>query len=161
MPLQKVDSIELSYYILAKSKPMNHLKLQKLAYFVEAYHLAYFDKSLIDDNFEAWLHGPVSRKLWNHFKPISKIYTEITLNREIRSAANSFKKKIANDQLELIDDVLEEFGDKTAYHLECLTHSHDPWQIARKGYADDDNCEVKIDKKNMKDFYKKQLYRAP
>lgn len=77
-----VDSINLAQYVLAKVGKANHLKLQKLVYYVEAYHLAYFDgESIISDQFEAWLHGPVSRKLWDHLKPIANVYDDVSLDR--------------------------------------------------------------------------------
>lgn len=39
-----IDSIILSDYILKHYGPMSHLKLQKLLFYCDAYHLAYFDK---------------------------------------------------------------------------------------------------------------------
>ncbi len=40
---------------------------------------------------------------------------------------NSFETKILEDQFDLIKDVLEEYGDKSGYHLENLSHSQLPW----------------------------------
>lgn len=45
--LQKIDSIDLANYILYKYGSMSHLKLQKLLFYCDAYHLAYFDEELI------------------------------------------------------------------------------------------------------------------
>ena len=58
-----IDSIVLSNYILKHYGPMSHLKLQKLLFYCDAYCLAYFGQELITDQFEAWVHGPVSRKV--------------------------------------------------------------------------------------------------
>lgn len=158
MALKMVDSIELSKYILASAGSALHLKLQKLVYYVEAYHQAYFDQALIEDEFEAWLHGPVSRRLWNHYKQIANIYDPIMCDVEPEKAIDAFRGKVTEDQLELIDDVLKEYGHESAYALECLTHSEEPWIRARKGYAPDDRCEEVIDKNIMKEFYKQYLY---
>lgn len=38
-----IDSIILSDYILKHYGPMSHLKLQRLLFYCDAYHLAYFD----------------------------------------------------------------------------------------------------------------------
>ena len=51
--ISKIDSELLTEYILSKYGKMSHLKLQKLLYYVQAFHLAYFDSPLIDDDFEA------------------------------------------------------------------------------------------------------------
>ena len=160
---RKVDSIELAKYILAKVGDTNHLKLQKLVYYVEAYHLAYFGKSIICDEFEAWLHGPVSRKIWDRLKPIANVYDNVRLkkldDRDNLAIVKSFKKTITAEQVELIDDILGEFSKRSAYYLECLTHSEQPWKTARTGYADADKCEETIDKNEMKKFYKKNIYQ--
>lgn len=152
---RKLDSLQLADYIVAQLGKMTHLKLQKLVYYCEAYHLAYFDTSLIDDQFEAWLHGPVSRKLWNHLKPAANIYDDVTLRGKNKKAViDAVKNKLTAEQLELLEDVFSTFGGKTAYYLECLTHSEDPWRLARIGYQDDDKCEEVIDKTVMRKYYK-------
>lgn len=155
---KKVDSKDLAKYIVAKVGPLNHLKLQKLVYYAEAYHLAYFGESIIDDDFEAWLHGPVSRKLWDCLKPFANLYDNVPLKTDKREVVKHFREKITDDQRELIGDVLKEYGKETAYGLECMTHSEPPWREARKGYAPDDKCEEKIDKKLMQTYYKQNLY---
>ena len=138
---------------------MNHLKLQKLLYYVEAYHLAYFDTSLIDDEFEAWLHGPVSRKIWDYYRGIANIYDEIPAMGDREEIIRLFEQTITEDQKALIHDILEEYGGESAYGLECMTHAEIPWQEARKNYAPDDKCEEKIKKATMRDYYKQNLYQ--
>lgn len=159
MVLQKVESTELANYILAVIGPMNHLKLQKLLYYVEAYHLAYFDQSLINDEFEAWLHGPVSRKIWDYYKRIANIYDIVSANGNIEALKNNFEKQLTDDQRDLIADVLKEYGGESAYNLECMTHKELPWLEARTGYSFDDKCEVAINKKTIQDYYKRNLYQ--
>jgi uncharacterized phage-associated protein len=159
MSLAKVDSKELANYILAKVGSMTHLKLQKLVYYAEAYHLAYFEKSIIDDHFEAWLHGPVSRKLWDHIKGVANVYDSIMCPGDKNVLIKNFKNKVTKDQLELINDVLKEYGQESSYALECMTHAEDPWRNAREGYAPGDKCEKIIDKKLMKRYYKQNLYQ--
>ena len=130
-----------------------------MLYYVEAYHLAYFEQSFIDDEFEAWLHGPVSRKIWDYYKNIANVYDEISAEGDKREVMRSFEQKITDDQKELISDVLKEYGKESAYGLECITHEELPWQEARKGYAPGDKCEKKIKKGLMKSYYKQNLYQ--
>lgn len=156
---QKVESTELANYILAVVGPMNHLKLQKLIYYLEAYHLAYFDQSLINDEFEAWLHGPVSRQIWDYYKQIANIYDVISVAGNIETVKKSFEQRITDDQKDFINDVLNEYGGESAYNLECMTHKELPWIEARKGYAFDDKCEVIIKKETMQNYYKQNLYQ--
>lgn len=125
---QMVGVLNLAKYILfrmaEKGKSISHLKLQKLLYYVQAWHLVYADEPLFEDDFEAWLHGPVVRKVWNYYKPYSIMLDTLPVDEE--------DIDITEDQRELIDDVLDEYGDKSGYYLECLTHSERPWKEARQ-----------------------------
>lgn len=38
---------------------ISNLKLQKLVYYAQAWHLALHDTPLFEDDFEAWVHGSV------------------------------------------------------------------------------------------------------
>ena len=126
---KKVDSIELAKYVIcrmkAKGKTINHLKLQKLLYYIQAWHLVYTDEPLIEDEFEAWLHGPVLRKVWNYYKRYSVMLDDLPCEENCNI-------DITEEQKQIIDDVLDEYGEKTGYYLECLTHVETPWLEARK-----------------------------
>lgn len=160
MALPKIDSVELAKYILAKRGKMSHLKLQKLLYYIEAFHLAYFQESVIKDDFEAWMHGPVCKKVWNAFKEDSKpVYGLLAMpEKDARHAIRTIEEALSEDQLEIIGDVLKEYGDKSSYHLECLTHVELPWREARRGVAPDASSSNKISKRTMMQFYRKSLY---
>lgn len=162
MALAKADSIDLSRYILAKCGKMPHLKLQKLVYYAEAYHLAYFEAPLIDDDFEAWMHGPVSPKVWHFFKDLdAPVYNSIEIDAEnAKAAIAKLDSIISEDQIDLLKDVLDGYGKESAYHLECFTHQEKPWIDARKGYSPDSKCSVKISKQTMAEFYRALMLKA-
>ena len=70
---------------------------------------------------------------------------------------SKIESSLTKDQLELIADVLAEYGSKSGYHLECLTHSQRPWQEARGNLAADEKGSRSFSKKDMRDFYWKRL----
>ncbi|MDT2255436.1 DUF4065 domain-containing protein [Paenibacillus larvae] len=43
-------------------------KLQKLCYYAYSFYLAIYEKKLFDDNFEAWVHGPVNPQLYTEYR---------------------------------------------------------------------------------------------
>lgn len=157
--IRQIDPIPLSKYIInfvnTKGYDVNHLKLQKLIYYVDAWHNVYFDVPLLGENFEAWMHGPVVREVWDYFKNRSVLFDPINLNGDV---VNDLSPYLDSEQLEVINDVLVEYGDKSSYYLECLTHSEDPWRKARRGYAPTDRCEEIIPKDFMKGYYREKLY---
>ncbi|MGZ6554955.1 MAG: Panacea domain-containing protein, partial [Bacteroidia bacterium] len=136
------------------------IKIQKILYYIEAYHLAYFEQPIMEGEFEAWLHGPVSRKVWDHFKekwPV--IYAVVPAETEkAKKTIAEVESKLDSEQVVYIDDILKEFGPRSSYELECLTHEEYPWNYARKGYTPSDRCEEIIPKNVMLEFYKTKLY---
>jgi uncharacterized phage-associated protein len=155
-PLGKVSATVLANYILMSYGPMSHLKLQKLLYYSEAYHLAYFDQSLIDEQFQAWLHGPVCRKVYNELKGESILYSDISFDGK-SEPAKEILENLNSNQIELLNDVLKELSTWRAFELERATHREVPWIEARKGYGPADRCDVIISKETMRIFYKSEL----
>ena len=143
----KLNPIDVSKYIInylnEKSYPVNHLKLQKLLYYVEAWYTVFTGSNLFEEQIEAWQHGPVIRKVWDYFKNQSILYDNLKISK-------GFELKASKEQIEIINDVLDEYGDKTGYYLETLTHSEEPWKIARRK-------NKYIDKNTMKQFYSSRL----
>jgi uncharacterized phage-associated protein len=148
-----VSALDLSYYILSFVSS-NQLKLQKLIYYSEGWHLAYFERPLIDEDFEAWVHGPVVRSLWDYYKNKGTYFTNLRLSPEYSNKIRDYFTRILHpEQLELIGDVLKEYGDKSAYHLESLSHAETPWREARNGRAQSEHSEATISKETMKKYY--------
>lgn len=155
--IASVESPLLAEYILEKHGSMSHLKLQKLLYLVEGYHLAYYGVSLIEDDFEAWTHGPVSRKIFDLLKDKSRIYADLRFVAEQGQPLPSQRMAqiLTLDQLELIDEVLNIYDAESGLELEALTHSQDPWINARGGIPMFEKCTNVISKENMKAYFRK------
>jgi uncharacterized phage-associated protein len=152
-----VCALQLAHYILS-FVPSSQFKLQKLVYYSEGWHLAYFECPLIDEDFEAWIHGPAIRSLWDHYKGRGNYFTTWSLKPEdVEKIRNYFRQLLHPEQLELIADVLKEYGDKSSYHLESLSHSEIPWREARNGYPPSERSEVIISKETMKRYYQSIL----
>ena len=48
-------------YILRRQGGMAAMKLQRLCYFAYGYHLAWEERPLFPERFEAWANGPICR----------------------------------------------------------------------------------------------------
>lgn len=151
-PLQKLDPILLSDYILQNYGPMSHLKLQKLLYYCDAYNLAYFGEPLIDEQFEAWVHGPVCREVYNSLRDKSILYSDVAFNGDY-NPSETVELTLTSDQQEVITHVLANLSKWTGLELEAATHDEDPWREARKGYAPGEKCSKHISKETMLRFY--------
>lgn len=73
-PLLVANSIlHRAYY---EKRPITHLKLQKLIYFVYKHYLKNTREPLFDEHFEVWTHGPVLRSVYDVFKNYGSDFIE-------------------------------------------------------------------------------------
>ncbi|MGM8361632.1 Panacea domain-containing protein [Flavobacterium sp. ARAG 55.4] len=157
--IQITNAQLLADFILQEYGSMSHLKLQKLIYYCDAYHLAYFDNQLVEQQFEAWVHGPVCREVYNNLKDTSLLYSDISIDLKGSKydPKNELTKIITSNQFELIKDVLDELTTWTGLELEDATHNELPWIEARKGFSPAERCTNEISKETMRVFYKEEI----
>lgn len=122
----KVEDIA-SWFLNENRKQMNfedseyitNLKLQKLLYYAQGYYLAKTNTPLFKEEFLAWEHGPVIRKIYDKYK--------INGSKGIEYDED-FTADI-DDQTELIlQYVYNEYGKYTAWKLRDMTHEETPWK---------------------------------
>lgn len=134
---------DIADWFLLKEK-MTHKKLQKLCYYAEAWSCAIMPEPITDAVFEAWVHGPVCRDLYNKYHEYGFNYLPAPAKApEIDHATEDF-----------LESVWATYGDITANSLEALTHSELPWQAARAGLAPDMPSSNPISHQAMSDFYR-------
>jgi len=128
-----------------KQKPVSNLKLQKLLYYSQAWHLALYGQSFFDEDFQAWVHGPVIPEIFRRYRDFRwNALPDAGIHN-----AHSFRPHL--------EEVWKIYGGLTAYDLERLTHSEEPWKIARKGLAPDESSNAIITKSSMCDYYSARL----
>ena len=155
LDVNKVTDLIASKFVTGDS-PLSVLKLHKLLYYVEAWHLVFFNKKLFDDDFEAWVHGPVCRRVFARFKEKNKtMYSEILQNDLDIVKKNDIPN--FNQVDSHIENVLETYGDFSGPQLEMLTHREDPWIRARGDLAPSQPCNEIISKESMKSYYSSLL----
>ena len=137
-----VSVFDVASYILKKKGPMSTWKLQKLCYYAQAWSLAWTEKPLFEEDFEAWSNGPVCRELFNKHKGMFWI-NEIQGNPE----------NLSFDETDTIDIVLRDYGNMSPYELRELSHSEEPWKNARGNPEDGAHCENIITKSVMGSYY--------
>ncbi len=129
-----------------QKEPMDQKKLQKLCYYAQAWSYALNGRPAFDGNFEAWVHGPVNRTLWNRFRTYG--YQNIDTS-DIKGA-----RHISDGTLiELLEDVWVTYGNFTGWQLENLTHTESPWINAREGFSEFEPSDRVIDVKDMREYY--------
>lgn len=133
---------------------LSHLKLQKLLYYVQAWYLAFENKPLFDGKFQAWIHGPVNRKIYNRFKDTKYIYSTINTSDIIEKDIVDKLEPSVKEHIDIVLEVYAGFSDTT---LELKTHCEQPWIDARSGFQSFERCEVELLEDTMRDYYKARL----
>ena len=144
--LAMANVYDAAEYILSARGEMPAVKLHKLLYYAQAWSLVWDEKPLFSQTIEAWKNGPVVRELYRMHR------------LEYSVEPGKFKDAISNeglsqDQRDTIDAVLSFYGDKTSQWLSDLTHSEDPWRVARAGLADGEASEAEITQASMAEYY--------
>lgn len=154
MAVNTVDINKVADYFIARAhevgEPISNLKLQKLVYYAQAWHLALKNRPLIEADFEAWVHGPVNPSLYRRFranawKPIADEVPRPALPDDVRKH---------------LEEVWQVYGGLSALDLERMTHAEEPWKIARGDLPPDALCDNEISPESMKAFYARRLERS-
>jgi len=123
---------------------LSNLKLQKLCYYSQGYHLAMFGSPLFPEAIEAWEHGPVVPSLYREYKQ----YKASAIPRP----ADFDPEQIDTEVRSLLDEVYSVYGQYSATKLRNMTHAEAPW---RDAYAKFPSCIITHEA--MMDFFKTQL----
>jgi uncharacterized phage-associated protein len=117
------------------------VRVHKLLYYCQGWHLARRGAPLFDEELEAWKEGPVVAKVWRDEK---------------YSRPMPAPQSLSAEQLETVDLVIARYGRFTGGALSQMAHTEDPWLTAsdRVGSADQT-----IDPKVVHEFFSRLAER--
>jgi uncharacterized phage-associated protein len=136
---------DVARYILDR-RAMTAMKMQKLVYYSQAWHLARIGASLFDEPIEAWVNGPVVRELYDRHRG----------QFSLSDWPSGDPDALAACQRDLVDEILGTYGEQSADWLSQLTHSEEPWRRAREGLPDTARSSAIIDPVVMECYYRTQ-----
>jgi len=99
---------------------ISNLKLQKLVYYAQGFHLAIFNKPLFNEPIEAWMHGPVVPELYQKFKTYGSGAIPPVLSFDLTS--------FEPDTISFLDEVYSVFNQYSGWSLRNMTHEESPWK---------------------------------
>ena len=103
-----------------KINNLTPMKLQKLLFFAQSWHLKSTNMPLFDGNFERWQYGPVLPEIYHEFKKFG--YRSI---HELGSNMwNEFHKIDTYDYqvTEFLKQIVDAYGNYTGTELSWMTH---------------------------------------
>jgi uncharacterized phage-associated protein len=142
------SSKQIADWILSKldtqaGDTISPLKLQKLLYYCQAWHLTIFGRALFDEKIEAWAHGPVIPSQYTRFAFMFR-NDQIKINK-----INIDKPDLEPETEALLNEVISVYGEHSASYLESLTHTETPWILARNGKGEWERSSEEISHESM------------
>jgi uncharacterized phage-associated protein len=146
-PVNRDEENKLADFLLLECRErgelLTNLKLQKLIYYADAWNLVIRKTSLVSEDFEAWVHGPVLPSQFHRFKE----YRWKPIDRDIEAP------NLSQEIITHLKEIVDVFGSESAVALELMTHRERPWIEARGDLAPTDPSNAKISKETMRVYY--------
>ena len=126
---------------------LSHLKLQKLLFYCQAFHLADKDIPMYKEEVLAWTYGPAVNEIYEIYKSYGG--KMILIPETDQAEGDENKHNIPATSLSTVSSVVEAFGHLSAIALMEKTHRERPWiEAYDKGHGS------VISHDSMKDYYK-------
>ncbi|MCI8465353.1 MAG: DUF4065 domain-containing protein [Lachnospiraceae bacterium] len=124
---------------------MTHKKLQKLCYYAKAWYLAFNDENLIEESFEAWVHGAVQPSLYHKYRSYGFQFIPMFTGNLLQ---------LPEEFLSFSREIFKTYGEYSGDELEKINHQEFPWINARKGLKPWQSSNVIISEDDMKSYYR-------
>ena len=138
-------------FVLARAflgiSSMTNKKLQKLCYYAKAWYLALYDNNIVDEQFQAWVHGAVQPALYAHYKKYG--FEKIPMCDQVDDIPEEFQSFAA--------EIYASYGHLTGDELEAINHQEEPWIKARGNLKPWEKCTNEISEDDMKAFYREMM----
>ena len=115
---------------------ISNLKLQKLCYYAQGFHLAIYGTRLFNEDIQAWQHGPVVPSLYRKYKDAGK---------SCLMPDDDFDSNILPAEIvDLLNEVYQNYGQFSAWRLRDMTHQESPWKTSYNKTSDDVISDEKL-----------------
>ena len=139
------DVQEIAKKIIAKTDTehgdtISNLKLQKMLYYMQGFHLAFFGTPLFEEEIKAWQYGPVVPSVYEAYKRYESKAIDLPEGPIIQ---------LTEDEEAVFDNVYDEYNQFSAVALMKMTHEESPWRSTEISQV--------INKEKIKVFFKTQI----
>lgn len=144
----KLTADEVADHLIAlahqRGETVNNLKLEKLLYYAQAWHLARYDEPLFEAAFEAWSSGPVIPAIYYRFKEfgISPLSAPTELS------------KLEPETAMFLNEIADEYLPFSEWELEWQVHRDAPWRNARGSLDAVELCRNEVLEDDMRAYYR-------
>ncbi len=147
----KYTASDIAKFLITSFQKQNveisNLKLQKLLYYTQAWHLALYGQPLFQDPIQAWVHGPVVPSVFREYKEYAW-----------RPISKKLKIETPNNVAFHLNEVIRVYKGFDAPTLERMTHQETPWKETRGTLSPDEPSNREITQESMKKYFFARLH---
>lgn len=155
--------IESIYYLLKKLGPTDKLKLVKLLYFADKFHLIKYARTITNDEYWAMDHGPVG----SNTKDVLEYDTALSISEDEHKYATKFFKKrwnrfkanklkeiptfnfLSETDIEALDFVIKYFGAMGTWEIRNFSHKYPEWYQYKELFDNKETRRERIQTKEL------------
>ncbi|MGR6899530.1 Panacea domain-containing protein [Rummeliibacillus sp. BSL5] len=157
----KYNASYVAAYIVKKFNKngdnLDHLKLQKLLYFIALRWIDEFEEYPYKQPIEMWKLGPVIRDVYSEYRsngsgPISKpasafIFEDGKFRLDEVPAAD-----FTREEVRLVERVVQKYGHWGSFELVDETHEHEPWKRNEKKINKNDGRVIEYSSDDLEEI---------
>lgn len=136
---------DVAAYILSREGNLSTMKLQKLCYYAQGWHLAWHGEKLFEEPIEAWRMGPVCPALYKYHRGEASVSTW----------TRGSKEALAPHQAGTVNIVVDFYQPFSGFDLGNRTHSERPWLDAWESVAPQWRGRTQISVETLRDYFSK------
>jgi uncharacterized phage-associated protein len=128
-------------------KTLSVLTLQRLLYFAQGWHLAFYGGPFFEGRFQAWAQGPINRKIYDRFanRPLDSQVSAADVSKGFDVAS------VSQEKSNYIRSVLDAYASCEDSTFGEIINNDAAWLEARSGCLEHSQREMEED--NIRRFY--------
>ncbi|MFK4298465.1 putative phage-associated protein [Arthrobacter sp. GAS37] len=135
---------DVAAYILAREGNLSTMKLQKLCYYAQGWHLAWHGERLFDEPIKAWRMGPVCPALYRYHRGQASVSDWPQGSKELISPSGA-------STIDIVADFYQPF---TGFDLGNRTHSERPWLEAWESAPPQHRGNAEISTETLREYFR-------
>lgn len=132
--------------LLNLTGPITTMKLQKLVFYSQAWHLAFTGSPLFPETIQAWARGPV----------VPELHRQHRRQYEVSNWPSGQPERLDDTERHTVRWVVDKYGGFSAEALSRMTHQEVPWIVARGLVGEGEKSSAPIAHDQMRAFYARQ-----
>ncbi|MGQ0778219.1 MAG: Panacea domain-containing protein [Pseudonocardiales bacterium] len=132
--------------LLIRTGPVTTMKLQKLVFYSQAWHLAFTGSPLFPETIQAWARGPV----------VPELHRQHRRRYRVTDWPTGQPSRLDPVETRTVEWVVDKYGGFSAEELSRMTDQEVPWVAARATATEGEHGSQPISHDQMRAYYARQ-----